>query len=163
MSRKQLIRLTFIFWLLNLGLVLLVALTPLELDPYRIIYWQIGFLITGLPLLNWLSKRTDNARISTIFITVISILGIGYFSTFLDWRGAWRTQTVEYRNLHLGNRTIEFQMQDKGALGYNRRTVDVIRLLPFLTWTTETSTSELDSLTWKLVNEEVNELGLKAP
>lgn len=163
MNKKQLIRLTFILWLLNLALVLLVTLTPLELNPYRIIYWQLGFLIIGLPLLNWLNKRTYNAGVLTIVVIVISVLSIGSFSTFLDWRGPWRTQTLKYQNLHLANRTIEFQMQDKGARGYNRRTVDVIRLLSFLSWTTKTSTSELDTLTWKLLNEDVNELGLKAP
>lgn len=163
MNKKQLIKLIFTLWFLNTLILILVFLTPLELNPYRIIYWQSGITIIGLPFLNWLKKRTHSAGILTIFVTIISIVGIGYFSTFLDWRGPWRTQTVKYRNLHLANRTIEFQMQDKGAFGYNRRTVDVIRLLPFLRWTTEASISELDSLTWKLVDEDVNELGLKAP
>lgn len=163
MSKNQLKRITLITWILNLLLVLLVTLTPLAVNPYRIIYWQIGFLIVGLPLLNWLTKRTYNSGILTLGIVLVSFVSIGYFSTYYDWRGSWKTQTIKYENLHLKNRTIEFQMQDKGSLGYNRRTVDRIRLLPFIEWTTETSTSELDTLTWKLVNENVNELGLKAP
>ena len=163
MSKKLLTRVIFTLWFLNTLIVFLVTLAPLELNPYRIIYWQSGFTIIGLPFQNWLKKRTYSAGILTIVVTIISIVFIGYFSAFLDWRGPWRTQTVKYRNLHLANRTIEFQMQDKGARGYNRRTVDVIRLLPFLRWTTEISNSEPDSLTWKLVNEDINELGLKAP
>ncbi len=35
---------------------------------------------------------------------------------YLDWRGDWKTQTVIYKNNHLSNRTIEFQLQDIGRL-----------------------------------------------
>lgn len=163
MSKKQLIRIIQTTWVLNLLLVLLIFLTPVAVNPYRIIYWQIGFVFIGLPLLDWFNNRTRKSGIFAFSVRIISVLGIGFFSSYLDWRGPWRTQTVKYRNLHLVNRTIEFQMQDKGARGYNRRTVDRISLLPFIEWTTETSTTELDTLTWKLVNESVNELGLKAP
>ncbi len=143
--------------------MLLIAVTPLELTPYRIIYGLIGFGLVGLPLLNWMKKRTHRTGISALILSLISIASVSYFSTALDWRGPWKTQTIQYRHLHLSHRTIEFQMQDKGARGYNRRTVDRIRLLPFLSWTRETSTTEIDLLTWKLVKEDVNELGLKGP
>jgi hypothetical protein len=68
---------------------------------------------------------------------------------------------VEYQNLHLSNRTIEFQLQDKGSRGYNRRRVDRIKILPFIEWTNEIGHEPIDTLTWKKVDIHVNEMGLK--
>ena len=97
----------------------------------------------------------------------ISTLAFGMFlilSLFTDWRGDWKTQTVIYKNNHLPNRTIEFQLQDKGALGFNRRTVDRLKLVPFVSWTTkltEENLKNIDSLRWDKVDIELNEQGFK--
>jgi hypothetical protein len=61
-----------------------------------------------------------------------------------------------YQNLHLANRTIEFQLQDFGAFGTNMRTVDRIKILPYFDWTKEINTKNIDTLTWEKVNINLN-------
>ena len=77
--------------------------------------------------------------------------------------GAWRTQTILYQNGHLSFKTVEFQMQDIGALGYNERTVEVFYLTPLFMITSEVP-SDIDMrVEWIKVDKDVNELGLKFP
>lgn len=86
------------------------------------------------------------------------------FNLYTDWSSDWKTQTIIYTNNHLSNRTIEFQLQDKGARGFNRRTVDRLKLFPFVIWTkklTEKNLKNIDSLNWKRVDIELNEQGFK--
>ncbi|MFM1828400.1 MAG: hypothetical protein RL624_641 [Bacteroidota bacterium] len=77
--------------------------------------------------------------------------------------GAWRTQTILYQNGHLSFKTVEFQMQDIGALGYKRRTVEVIYLTPLFMLTSEVSNDIDKRVEWIKVEREINELGLKEP
>ena len=77
--------------------------------------------------------------------------------------GAWRTQKILYQNGHLSFKTVEFQMQDVGALGYNRRTVEVFYLTPFF-MTASAVPNDIDKkVEWVKVDKDVNELGLKSP
>jgi hypothetical protein len=127
----------------------------------------IGLLI-GTPLtLIWNAvtiKPRNRKIIWTILPTaiLIFILIVGpmklYFST-----GAWRTQTILYQNGHLTFKTIEFQMQDVGTFGYNKRTVEVFYLTPLFMITSEVPTDIDKRIEWVKVDEEVNELGLKFP
>lgn len=77
--------------------------------------------------------------------------------------GAWRTQTILYENGHLRFKAVEFQMQDVGALGYNKRTVEVFYLTPFFMITSEVPNDIDKRVEWIKVDKEVNELGLKFP
>jgi hypothetical protein len=77
--------------------------------------------------------------------------------------GAWRTQTILYQNSHLSFKTVEFQMQDIGALGYNRRTVEVTYLSPLFMITNEVPSNIDKRVEWVKIDKDVNELGLKAP
>ena len=83
-----------------------------------------------------------------------------YLQEIFSWNGDWKTQTIIYENGHFDNKTIEFQMQDKGALGYNRRIVEVTKFTFFLKLIEQVDTTEID-LPWILVNKDVNELRLK--
>ena len=66
----------------------------------------------------------------------------------------WETVTIFYEHKHNSCRTIEFQMQDIGALGFNRREVEVINLTPLFSITKEIpSDSEIDENEWLLVNK----------
>ena len=60
-------------------------------------------------------------------LTLIGILIIGPLKIVFS-SSAWKTQKVIYQNGHLNFKKVEFQMQDIGALGYNKRTVEVIYL-----------------------------------
>ena len=77
--------------------------------------------------------------------------------------GAWRTQRILYQNGHLSFKTVEFQMQDMGSLGYNRRTVEVLYLTPLFIVASETPNDIEKRVEWIKVDKEVNELGLKFP
>ena len=102
---------------------------------------------------------TKRLTVSTVAFGLFMI-----FNLYTDWRGDWKTQTIIYTNNHLSNRTIEFQLQDKGAFGFNRRTVDRLKLFPFVSWTkklTEENLKNIDSLTWDKVDIELNEQGFK--
>ena len=102
---------------------------------------------------------TKRLTISTVAFGLFLI-----FNLYTDWRADWKTQTIIYTNNHLSNRTIEFQLQDKGALGFNRRTVDRLKLFPFISWTkklTEENLKNIDSLTWEKVDIDLNEQGFK--
>ena len=65
-------------------------------------------------------------------------------------------------------RTFKFQdcgvsMQDIGALGYNKRTVEVLYLTTFFMITSEVPNDIDKKVEWLKVDKEVNELGLKFP
>lgn len=73
---------------------------------------------------------------------------------------AWKTQEILFRNQLNKDHRIELQMQDQGALGYNRRIVEVNpRLL--MDKITEIDTTSINKKEWQQVDEYVNELELK--
>ena len=96
-----------------------------------------------------------------ISIFCLSVLGIVILIKALSWGGDWKTQTIIYQNRNSAGRTIEFQMQDIGALGYYKRTVDKIKLLPFVYWIKKIDEAKIDTLKWREVDIYINELGLK--
>ena len=65
-----------------------------------------------------------------MILTIITLLGIMLIEPMkiMFSSGSWKTQTVLYQNRHLTFKKVKFQMQDVGALGYNKRTVEVIYL-----------------------------------
>lgn len=79
----------------------------------------------------------------------------------LSSTSAWQTQTVLYKNGHLSFRTIEFQMQDRGAMGYYKRTIEVCYLTPFFMVTSEVPNKVDLRSEWVKVDQDVNEFGLK--
>ncbi|WP_341899891.1 hypothetical protein [Fluviicola taffensis] len=77
--------------------------------------------------------------------------------------GAWQTQTILFQNEHLSFKKVEFQMQDIGGLGYNKRTVEVFYLTPLFMITSETPYDIEKRAEWVKIDKEVNELVLKSP
>jgi hypothetical protein len=92
-----------------------------------------------------------------IFIIVIGPLRVLFAS------GAWHTQTVLYQHRNSRFKQIEFQLQDMGGLGYNKRTVQVFYLTPLFIRTSPVPKKNHLSSEWKKVNLDCNELGLKEP
>lgn len=74
--------------------------------------------------------------------------------------GAWQTQTILYQNGHLSFKTVEFQIQDAGALGYNKRTVEVFYLTPFFMITSEVPNDINKRVEWVKVDKDMNEFEL---
>jgi len=161
MLKKVLAKILLGVWFINLIILVLILFTRLEINPHRIIYLQLIILFTGISFKLGFSKKYKYSKIvGALVLIIFSSLTI-YYSVFLDWRGPWKTQTIIYQNKHISNRTIEFQLQGKGSLGYNRRTVDKIKIVPFLHWIKVLNNEEIDSLTWKKVDIYFNEMNLK--
>jgi hypothetical protein len=136
--------------------------TDLEVTNGLIKKGLIYFFIFGL--VKVLAIKRNGTLTKTLTVSTAAFAFFLIIHRFLDWRGDWKTQTIIYTNNHLSNRTIEFQLQGKGSLGYNRRTVDRFKLFPFVSWTTkltEENLKNVDSLTWDKVDIHVNEQGLK--
>ncbi|MBL3655160.1 hypothetical protein [Fulvivirga sediminis] len=72
----------------------------------------------------------------------------------------WKSQKIIYRHRLDQQHRIEFQMQDVGALGYNRRIVEIKPFL-FFHLTEEIDTSNIDKNEWLQVDEEINEIEFK--
>ena len=150
--------LTVVFFLLD-------SLTSLDMKIQFIKSFIYFGLLIGTPLtLIWnfifikqKVKRVIGAIFPTIILTIILIIGP---MNILLSIGAWRTQTILYQNKHLSFKTVEFQLQDVGALGYNKRTVEVIYLTPFFIITSEV-TDDIDKrVEWEKVDKDINELEL---
>jgi hypothetical protein len=125
-------------------------------------------LLVGTPiLLLWnyfaISQRKQQLlgtlypSIILIFIIVIGPLHVLFAS------GAWHTQTVLYQHRNSRFKQIEFQLQDMGGLGYNKRTVQVFYLTPLFIRTSPVPKNIRFAKEWKKVNLDCNELGLKEP
>jgi hypothetical protein len=122
--------------------------------------------MVGIPLtLIWnsfVNKNKTKRIIWTVFPTMILvfIVIVGPMKIMFS-TGAWRTQTILYQNGHLSFKTVEFQMQDVGAFGYNKRTVEVFYLTPLFMITSEVPNDIEKRVEWVKVDKDVNEFGLK--
>jgi len=153
---------------LIVALFLLDGLTSFDIKKQFLkSFIYFGFLIATPIILLWnlftiktKAKRITGTIYPTIFLVLIFVIGPMkiLFST-----GAWRTQTILYQNGHLSFKTVEFQMQDIGGLGYNKRTVEVFYLTPFFMITGEVSNDIDKRVEWVKVDKDVNELELKFP
>lgn len=103
-------------------------------------------------------KKFIGVALPSLSIAFILIAGP---TKILFAASAWHTQTVLYENGHLNFKTIEFQMQDKCGLGYNKRTVEVIYLTKFFMIARPASLDIDKRVEWIKVDRDVNELGLK--
>lgn len=149
-------------------LFLLVSLTSFDIKNQAVkSFVYFGILIETPLILIWNAlafKPTKRKIIGTILpaliLTMMLIVGPMkiLFST-----GAWQTQTILYQNGHLSFKTVEFQMQDVGALGYNNRTVEVFYLTPLFMIISEVPNDIDKRVEWVKVDKEINELELKFP
>jgi hypothetical protein len=152
----------WIIWTLISLLILGTLATDIEITNGLIKKVLVYIFIFGLVKIVTIKRSWTLTRTLTLSSVAFGLFLI--FSLYTDLRGDWKTQTIIYKNNHLSNRTIEFQLQDKGALGFNRRTVDRLKLFPFVSLTkklTEENLKKIDSLTWNRVDINVNEQGFK--
>ena len=77
--------------------------------------------------------------------------------------GSWKTQDILYQNKQLTSEKVEFQMQDVGARGYNKRTVEVMYLTDLFMIVSPLDKNIDKRAGWIKVDENVNELELKFP
>jgi hypothetical protein len=108
-------------------------------------------------------KATAKKTLIGLSIALILTIGLLFlFNSTIFWHihSPYKTPKIIYRNKKNTNITIEFQMQDSGALGYNRRIVKVTKGIIFNS-TEKIDTAQIDKTKWILVNEYVNEMGIK--
>ena len=146
----------FGLFIISTTLLLLDSLTPLDITSSIVIliirllsYSTFAIILTGFLLKQKGDKLILYTGLTVGFLFILSF-------PFSWWNLEWKTQTILYQNLHLANRTIEFQMQDFGALGTNRRTVDRIKIFSYFDWTKKINTENIDTLTWKKVDIDIN-------
>jgi len=98
------------------------------------VYWG---LLAGTPLIMVFNVIVLPKGFKKSFGIIIPTLVLLYIFlsnplVILFNKDNWKTQTIIYKSRTSHNKTIEYQMQDKGALGYNRRTVQVNYIAPLL-------------------------------
>ncbi|WP_421919963.1 hypothetical protein [Marinifilum sp.] len=147
--------LTFILWIIATGLVLLDKTTPLEITNIKFYYCLLLISITLLAstILRFWLKLKGEILIMSITISTALLFSIAYAFT---WRLEWKTETILYKNLHLQNRSIEFQRKDLGALGSISRTIDRIIMIPYFEWNKEISINKIDTVSWEIVDIEAS-------
>ena len=157
-----------IIYILTVVFFLFDSLTSFDIKSQVIKSFIYFGLLIGTPLtLIWnllfiksKVKRIIGTIFPTIILTLILIVGP---TKILFSTGTWRTQTILYQNGHLSFKTVEFQMQDVGALGYNKRTVEVFYLTPYFIITNQVPSDIDKRVEWVKVDKDVNELELKFP
>jgi hypothetical protein len=160
--------------ILNLAYGLLVILFVLDFktrfdivnqDIKQIIYY--GMIVATPVILVWniISIKFFKGKTFWIMfpsILLIILLFIGPMSIVFN-SGAWQTQTILYEHVNSHRSRVEFQMRDVGALGFQKRTVEVRDLTRFLIVTKEIDDDFNPEKDWVRVDKEVNQLEIKFP
>lgn len=122
-----------------------------------------GLIIGTFIVILWNLFKLKNVISRLIFIAIPTFILFFVSNKFIFSTGTWHTQTILYKNKNFNFKKIEFQMQDIGSLGYNKRKVEVFYLTPLFMITNEISNNLDENSEWEKVNIDVNELGLKYP
>lgn len=107
-----------------------------------------SILILGINLK--FKKSKFFLTLSIIGILLIFIIGP---IKILILKSAWKTQTTLYENEHFNFKKVEFQMQDIGARGYNKRNVEVIYLTKLFMLTYKVPNDIKKHVEWIKVNK----------
>ncbi|TNE31665.1 MAG: hypothetical protein EP346_00300 [Bacteroidetes bacterium] len=153
---------------LSILLFTLDAFTPIEIKSQPIKSFSYLGLLTLTPLTliwNLMIIKPMRRKVLAITVPTLSLIGILMIGPlkFVFSASAWQTQTVIYQNCYNSSRKVEFQMKDVGALGYNRRTVEVKYLSDLFMITYPVDPSVDHNVEWVKVDNDVNELELKFP
>jgi hypothetical protein len=154
-------------WLypIMVGLLLLDNLTPFDIksQPLKTFVFEGLLFATPVILIFNATVLKGRQQLAGLALPVLMLAVILIFGPMkLSWAsGAWHTETILYKKRNSSFQKVEFQMQDVGALGYNRRTVKVFYLTPFFIITSAVPNGIENDPAWENVNEDVNELQLK--
>ncbi len=122
-------------WLANILLMLILALFLLDITSLfevknewlkKVVYYTI--LLSPIILI-WIlfAVKTILAKGVSSIVPIVAIVLMLFLSPMriLFLSSPWETHKIIYENKHSDFKKVEFQMQDIGALGYNKRTVEV--------------------------------------
>ena len=105
-------------------------------------------------------KNTKNRNWIIGGITVFAAVGVFLIMGSLLMSavfGGWTNETILYRNKHNASISINEQIWDVGAFGWDRNHTRIVKLKPVLKYlyqVTPIDTGKLDKTEWKFVNEE---------
>lgn len=155
-------------YLLVVVLFLADGLTAFEIKSQLVKYIvYLGFVVLTLVIMafNLVYQKNGAKKVALLILPLLMLIGIIWAGpmAFVFAASSWSTQTVLYQNQHLSFKKVEFQMQDKGALGYNRRIVEVTYLTDWFMIVTPPDEKLDERSDWIKVDQNVNELGLKFP
>jgi len=158
--KKVIDKVIVILWV-GFSIIFLISLvTNLEIKSSTI--RNISFLLTvsgfAFVIIKILKINIPEKFNRTLIFLLIVLSGLMF--TMFQVKGDWNTQTIIYKHGHLNFKSIEFQIQDNGTLGYNRRVVEVTKLLGFL-WIIESVDTNKVGLPWIKVNIDINKLQRK--
>lgn len=143
-------------------LFILDGLTPLDIKSQEIkSFTYFGILVvTPLTLIwNLLFFKTKNGKVIGATLPVLALIGLlitGPLNIVFS-ASAWKTQKIVYQNKHLNFKKIELQIQDVGALGHNKRTVEVLYVTDWFMIVGPVAKDIDKSFEWVKVDREVNE------
>ncbi len=159
---KKTAKILNIIFALNIGLFLLDLLPNFDIKNQFIKSFVYLFSTFGSILIISINFQQKLNKL-TLILPTIGILGILFLGPLriLNAKSAWKTQTIIYQNGHLANKTIEYQLQDVGARGYNKREVETFYLTNFFILVAEVPKDIEKRIEWTKVNKDVNELKLK--
>lgn len=105
-------------------------------------------------------KRVKLIGLIIPILALVVCLNFGYMKIIFNSTN-WKTQTILYENRSNDNLTIEHQMQDIGAFGYNKRTVSVYNIMGLFAVIKPIEIDTISKTNWNLLNNHINEMELK--
>ena len=135
MNRKSFSKLLNGIYLLIILLFVLDGFTSVEIKSQTVksfAYLGILLLTPILFLWNLFLLKSSKWKLLSSFVLIVIMVGIVMIGPIklVYASAAWQTQAVLYQHAHLQVKKVEFQLQDVGALGNNRRTVEVLYITP---------------------------------
>ena len=149
---------TFVF---TAAIILLNRYTDFYLSDYRAHFFFLFLAAASFVVIvgHFFKKLRTNKSIIITFI-VVGILC--FLKAFFTWGGDWKTQTRVYENIQNNRKTIDVQLRaDKFAFGYKKRVIAIYNIAPFMQWTSNIDTTQIDETQWKRVDLYLNEMQLK--
>ena len=128
-------------------------------------YFGVIILTPLILIWNLLNFKIRKMKLIGSILPVLTLIGIFIIrpQKIIFSSSSWKTQKVIYQNGHLSFKKVEFQMQDIGALGYNKRTVEAIYLTDLFMIISPVENDIEKRVEWIKVDKEINELGIKYP
>lgn len=117
----------------------------------------LGWNIWAIKTFHWKVLSSVLPAVMVILILTNGVLAFMFASS------PWKTQTVFYQKKDNPSQKIEFQMQDAGAFGYNKRHVKVTHLGKWYFIVEPFEYKALDRSEWISVDKSVNGQYLKFP
>lgn len=156
---------------LTLNIVFLVMMILFFLDrggiPEIKLEWLRKFVYLGVfaaPLLLiadlFLLRNWSHRIFSTVFLGLFSLLIYKNSLRLLFASSPYVTQTILYQDVNNSSHKIEFQMRDIGALGYDRRDVEVYYITNAFMIVYPVPSDVLKNKVWKRVDINVDNMEL---